>query len=41
MIDEDPFSLVASINIVVIDLRAMVNAKKVMRFSPSTRIRKV
>ena len=41
MIDEDPFPLVASINIVANDLRALLNAKKARRFSPSTKIRKV
>ena len=32
MIDEDPFPLVASINIVVTGLRAILNAKKVGSF---------
>ena len=41
MIDEDPFPQVASINIVIIDLREMLNEKKDERFSPSARIRKV
>ena len=41
MIDKDPFPSVASINIVATDLRVMVNSKKVRRFSPSSRIRKV
>ena len=41
MIDEDHFPLVALINIVAIDLRAIINAKKVGRFSPSASIRKV
>ena len=41
MIDEDPFPLVDLINIAAIDLRAMLNAKKVVRFSPSARIRNV
>ena len=39
VIDEDPFPPAASINIVLIDLRAMLNAKKGERFSPSVRIR--
>ena len=41
MISGDPFPLVVSINIAAIDLRAMLNAKKTERFSPSVRIRKV
>ena len=41
VIDEDPFPQVASVNIAAIDLRTMLNAKKVGRFSPSARIRKV
>ena len=41
MIDEDPFPLVASINIATTDLRAVLNAKKNGRFSPNARIRKV
>ena len=40
VIDEDPFPSIASINIVATDLRAMLNANKVGRFSPSTGIRK-
>ena len=41
MIDEDPFPPIALINIATIDLRAMLNAKKVRRFSPSAKIGKV
>ena len=41
VIDEDPFPPVATINIAATDLRAMLNAKKAGRFSPSVRIRKV
>ena len=41
VIDEDPFPPVATINIAATDLRAMLNAKKAVRFSPSVRIRKV
>ena len=41
MIDEDPFPPTASINIATTDSRAMLNAKKVGRFSPSVRVRKV
>ena len=40
VIDDDPFPPIASINIVVVDSREMLNAKKATRFSPSTRIRK-
>ena len=40
-IDEDPFLLVASINIANTDSKAMLNAKKVERFSPSAKARKV
>ena len=38
MIDEDPFPPTASINIATTDSRAMLNAKKVGRFSPSVRV---
>ena len=41
VIDEDPFLLVTSIKITNTDLREMLNAKKVRRFSPSAGIRKV
>ena len=41
VIDDDPFPPIASINITAIDLRAMLNAKKVVTFSLSARIRKV
>ena len=41
MIDEDPFPLVALINIVATDLRAVLNVEKDVRFSPNVRIRKV
>ena len=41
VIDKDPFTPVASIYITVIDLRALLNAKKAGRFSPSAKIRKV
>ena len=37
-IDEDPFPQAASINIAATDLRAMLNAKKAGRFSPSARV---
>ena len=38
VIDKDPFPLVASINIVATDLRAMLNAKKEDRLSLSVKI---
>ena len=41
VIDEDPFPLVASVNIVAIALRVVLNAKKDERFSPNAKIRKV
>ena len=41
MIDEDPFPLVASVNITITDLRVVLNEKKDERFSPNTKIRKV
>ena len=41
MIDEDPFPLVASINIAATNSRAILNAKKAERFSPSVKVRKV
>ena len=41
MIDEDLFPLVASINIASTNSRALLNAKKAERFSPSVKIRKV
>ena len=41
VIDEDPFPPTASINIAAFDSRAMLNAKKAGRFSPSARVRKV
>ena len=41
MIDEDLFPLTALINIDAIDSRAMLNAKKVRRFSPSAMVRNV
>ena len=41
MIDEDPFPLVASINIAAMDSRAMLNAYKAGGFSPSVKVRKV
>ena len=40
VIDEDPFPPMASINILAVDLRAMLSAKKNGTFSPSVRIRK-
>ena len=40
-IDEDPFPLVASINTVSFDLRALIESKKAGRFLPSVRVRKV
>ena len=33
-INEDPFPLVASINIVIVDLRALIESKKVGKLSP-------
>ena len=33
-IDEDPFQLVASINFVSFDLRALIESKKAGKFSP-------
>ena len=36
-----PFLLVASVNIVVTDLRAILNEKKNEMFSPNVRIRKI
>ena len=41
VIDEDSFPPVASINIVAIDLKAVLNAKNDERFSPNARVRKV
>ena len=41
VIDEDPFPPVASINIAATDSRAMLNAKKVERFSLSAMVRNV
>ena len=41
MIDEDPFPPATSINIAATNSRAMLNAKKARRFSPSTKVRKV
>ena len=41
VIDEDPFPLTASFNIPATNSRAMLNAKKAGRFSPSARVRKV
>ena len=41
MIDEDPFPLVASVNIASPDLRVVLNAKKDGRFSLNAKIRKV
>ena len=41
VIDEDPFQPAASIYIATIDSRAMPNAKKAGRFSPSFRVRNV
>ena len=41
MIDEDLFPPTTSINIATTDSRAMLNAKKARRFSPSARERKV
>ena len=37
VIDEDPFPPVVSINISATDLRALLNAKKTERFSPSAK----
>ena len=41
MIDEDPFPPVALVNIVVTDLRLVLNENKDTRFSPNGKIRKV
>ena len=41
MIDEDSFPLTTSINLAATDSRAMLNAKRAGRFSPSVRVRKV
>ena len=40
MIDEDPFSPAASMNMAAIDSRAMLNAKKAKRFLPRAKVRK-
>ena len=39
--DEDPLPPAASININATNSRAMLNAKKPMKFSPSAKVRKV
>ena len=41
VIDEDPFSPIASINIDATGLRVLLNAKKAKRFSLSAKIRKI
>ena len=41
MVDEDPFPPVASINIVVIDLRVVLNKNEGEKFSLNVKIRKV
>ena len=41
MNNEDPFLPMASINITVMDIRALQNEKKDERFSPNAMIRKV
>ena len=41
VIDEDPFLLVASVNIAATDLRVVLNEKKDKKFSPNVKIRKV
>ena len=41
MVDEDPFPLVASINIVALDLRAFLNENDDEKFSPNVKIRKI
>ena len=41
MLDEDPFPPIASINIAATESKAMLNAKKAVRFSPNVRVRKV
>ena len=41
MIDEDPYSPVALVNITTTDLKAVLNAKNDERFSPNVKIRKV
>ena len=41
MIDEDPFPPMASVNLVVTDLRVVLNEKKDERFSPNGKKRKV
>ena len=41
VVDEDPFPLVASVNIVATDLRVVLNEKEDEKFSPNVNIRKV
>ena len=41
MVDEDPFPPVALVNIVAMDLKAILNEKKDEKFSPNVKIRKV
>ena len=41
MIDEDPLPSPASINIDATNSRAVLNAKKLVKFSPSAKVRKV
>ena len=41
VIVEDPFLPVTSINIAATNSRAMLNANKARRFSPSPKVRKV
>ena len=41
MVDEDPFPLVALVNIAATDLRVVLNEKNDAKFSPNVRTRKV
>ena len=41
VVNEDPFSPVASVNIAATDLRAILNEKENEKFSPNVKIRKV
>ena len=41
MVDQDPFLLVALVNIVATNMRGVLNEKKDEKFSPNVKIRKV
>ena len=41
MVDEDPFPPMTLVNIVAMDLKAVLNEKKDEKFSPNVKIRKV